>query len=1051
MSVVTSFWGRASSLLVLLYLVLASCQPLSTGGIEAISSRPQSWTKFIAMVRLKGAPLLETASRDDEGRPVIDTEQKTALLADQERVIAELQALSSEVVVIYRHYLLVNALSIIAPESIREQVEDLEGVSVVENTATFRPPEMMAAADESNEQERLQADSAAFIGSRKVHTLRVPNRDGVPVPVRGEGIRVAIIDTGIDYTHKMFGGTGNVEDYKKNDPTVIEEYSFPTRKVIAGIDLVGADYDSTAGEFARQVPRGDADPLDEGMHGTHVAGTVAGVGDGVNTHDGVAPDALLMAIKVFGGGSTSEPVIIRALEYALDPNGDFNFDDSAHVANLSLGAPYGTPGSLYGEALTNALRGGMAVVASAGNYGPEEHIVSDPSASNDAISVGASIDDGEHNWKLPAIKISGGEGRNIMAEIAESPMSKPIAELEELSASLYYIGLADKDLSAEQQEGMRGKVALIDRGVVTFVEKINRAVAAGAVGVVVINNVEGRPIRMGGAVKYQIPAVMISKSIGADVRGLMQDGAVRVAFSAEIFLERRELIDTIAYFSSYGPRSFDYVIKPEIIAPGVLINSAYSGHGDRGIRINGTSMAAPHISGTLALLRQYRPNLDTALLKGMLVAKAKIIRNAAGERYQVSQQGGGRVDAFAAATAEAIFHPATLSLGQTTVASSKRVAGHFSLQNLSEKDMELTLHTDTVKGLTFSMPERVTLAAGTQTRVDFELLVAADGIDNFYTSMDGWIEARNSEQVVARLPLLLGVKKLARVQPLSATVHARSLEDSYRAIIDVELSNAGTSSGEALFFNLLAVDERLSRAQRVTRYLSDVCDLQSAGYRIIEQMINGKREKVLQFAAKLHYPMTTWHNCALSVQFDADGDGVADQELIGDSVGSFMAGHMQSGMMFSALLDAHKMREIRHNHELSGRPANYTQAIVSFLPLNAYGHSTLMVASVRLADVARDSRGDLRVRLAVEYGNSEDYLADHKRSWQTIVPTIDGMGFWGMPDSVLVTRDSKVKASLSRGGDPAGQLVAYFPHNASTFSTLRYDHQSDLVELSYRP
>lgn len=1057
MSVFMSLVRCMSMLYVLAGVMLAGCQPLPTAEVEAISNQPQTWTKFVAIVRLKGEPLLATLKVDADGQEVIDTTHKDALLAEQERVVAELQALSDEVVVLYRYRLVLNALAIVAPESLREQIENLDGVAMVVNETIFHPPEPYVEMNEDDESdiegEPLTVDSAAFIGSRAVHEkLRVPNRDGVPVPVRGEGIRVAIIDSGIDYTHKAFGGSGNVDDYKNNDPAVIEPDTFPTRKVVAGIDLVGVDYNPSAGDIEKHIPHGDPDPLDESMHGTHVAGIVAGVGDGINTHDGVAPDAALMAIKVFAGGSTSDTIIIRALEYALDPNDDFDLSDRAHVANLSLGSSYGAPNSLYVDAASNALQGGMVVVAAAGNSGGYDYIVSEPSTADSAISVAASVDDAEHNWKIPAIKFSGENGSSITAEAVESPMAKPIAEVGELIAPIYYIGLADQDLTTEQQQQLQGKVALIDRGLVTFVAKINRAVAAGAVGVVVVNNVEGAPIRMGGTAEYQIPAVMITKRAGEGVKAALQEGGVSVTFKDDLYLERRELIDSLASFSSYGPRSFDSLIKPEIAAPGVSITSAFSGRGDRGIRASGTSMATPHISGVVALMRQYRLATSPALMKNMLIANTKLMRSPGGVRYRTYQQGGGRVDAWNAVTAEVIFQPATLSLGRVLVSDHKKIAGHFMLQNISEKETTLTLHTNVVSGMSFTMPTEVTLAAGAQQRVNFELLITAEGLKQPYVNFDGYIEAHKEGQVVARLPLLLGVQRLARVKAQRAVIHASSEDDAYRAVIDVELANNGVVDGEALLFNLLGHDQRMESVRRnLLRREDSTCDLQSAGYRIIEQTVDEEKELVLQFAAKFYHPRTTWNYCGLSVQFDADGDGVADQELVGDTLDSIRRSSRNANMFLTFLVDAHKMRAIRAAHELKGTYANYTQAVISVLPLNIYNHSTLMVASARLRDVVTNDMGDLRIRLAAEGLTDPDYLTDHPQGWHTITPTVDGVGFWGMPDSSVIPKGGTGKVTLSKGGDPTAQLVAYFPHNASTFSLLRKDRQSSVLALSYQP
>ena len=1056
--------ARMGMLLMLSCVWLASCQPQPVSEVEAISNRPQTRTQFVGMVRLKGEPLVATLTHDEAGKPVVDAQHKEALLAEQERVIAELQALSDEVKVIYRYRLLLNAVAIVAPEALRERIEALAGVMMVANQTFFKPPRPQTVSDddddneETTEQKPLTADSAAFIGSRAVHEqLRVPNQAGEQVPVRGQGMRVAIIDTGIDYMHKMFGGTGVVDDYKNNDPAVVEPDSFPTAKVIGGIDLVGSDYNPMAGNKDRLIPQGDADPLDEGMHGTHVAGTVAGVGDGINTYDGVAPEASLLAIKVFGAGSTGDTVIIRGLEYALDPNGDLDLSDRAHVANLSLGSSFGGPNVLYREAINNMLKGGTVVVASAGNHGSYDYITGEPASVDAAISVAASVDDAEHNWKIPAISFDYSD-QNVTFEAVESPMAKSIADVGEMSAPVYHIGVADQDLTDEQKTQLQGKVALIDRGIVTFVAKIDRALAAGAIGVVMVNNVDTAPIPMGGDKEYEIPAVMISKQAGERVKTGLTEGEVVVYFKPDLIIEKRELIDTLAGFSSHGPRNYDSLLKPEIAAPGVAITSAFAGHGERGVRVSGTSMAAPHVSGVVALLRQYHPTLAPTRIKSLLTARAKIIHSPEGTRYRTYQQGAGRVEALQAATAEAVFYPAALSLGRVLVSADKRIAGHFTVHNLSDKEVTLTLHTDVMAGLTFSMPAQITLAAGAEQRIGFALHIEADKLQQFYSNLDGYIEARQGEQLVARLPLVVGVQRLARMQAGTARVYAGSQEESFRALVDVEFTNRGASDGEALLFNLLGRDERIEGVRHAHASDLAVCDLQSAGYRVIEQKIGDKIEQVLQFAAKLYHPRTKWNYCALSVQFDADGDGVADQELVGDTVDAMQEGYPDEESQFlSFLTDAHKMRAIRRAYELEGGERNYLSAIVSYLPLANYNHATLVVASALLRDVVTNAEGDLRLRLAVERADRAeatggiDYLATHTDKWQAVNASKDGVGFWGMPHTVVVPAGGTGTVTLSRGGAFDTRLIAYFPHNATTFSPLHRDYQSKVVGLRYQP
>lgn len=209
----------------------------------------------------------------------------------------------------------------------------------------------------------------------------------------GKDITVAVIDTGIDYTHKMFGTIGDPNDYALNDPDEIEQNplpNFPTSKVIAGIDLAGTNYDaSNYSDPAVYTPRPDLDPLDEHGHGTHVASIIAG--NDADWTSGVAPDVKLVAIKIFGAsGSTN--LVIDGIERAMDPNGDGFIDDKVDIANLSVGAPWGVADADDPEfqAVENAADAGVVMVISAGNEGDNAYISGSPGVSDSAITVAST-------------------------------------------------------------------------------------------------------------------------------------------------------------------------------------------------------------------------------------------------------------------------------------------------------------------------------------------------------------------------------------------------------------------------------------------------------------------------------------------------------------------------------------------------------------------------------------------------------------------------------------------------------------------------------------
>ena len=203
----------------------------------------------------------------------------------------------------------------------------------------------------------------------------------------GTGVNIAIIDTGIDYTHAVFGGSGDPNDYAENDPDVIEAGTFPSAKVVGGYDFAGTDYD--AGADTDPVP--DDDPLDENSHGTHVGSIAAGIAAG-DVMTGVAPMAKLFALKVFGAeGSTN--LVPDALEWVATHNLSATTDaDKIHVINMSLGSSWG-PNDVTDpemELIDNLTASGVVVVLSAGNSGDTPYIVGSPSVADSAISVAAA-------------------------------------------------------------------------------------------------------------------------------------------------------------------------------------------------------------------------------------------------------------------------------------------------------------------------------------------------------------------------------------------------------------------------------------------------------------------------------------------------------------------------------------------------------------------------------------------------------------------------------------------------------------------------------------
>lgn len=263
--------------------------------------------------------------------------------------------------------------------------------------------------------ERSTARAISFVGA--------PQFWSATGQMTGNGVRIGIIDSGIDYTHATFGGPGTPEAFRTNNPTIVEPGTFPTEKVIAGYDFVGDSYDAS-GRFGSPLPAPDPDPLDcagdgadaarriSGGHGTHVAGIAAGYGvdpegktyrglysGSVSFEEfivapGAAPGASLIALKIFGCRGTTT-FLTRAIDYAIDPNGDGNTDDRlVDVLNISLGSPFGGETDPDVVAVNRAVEAGVVVVAAAGDAGNTFYSVNSPASAGRAITVGASVDVG---------------------------------------------------------------------------------------------------------------------------------------------------------------------------------------------------------------------------------------------------------------------------------------------------------------------------------------------------------------------------------------------------------------------------------------------------------------------------------------------------------------------------------------------------------------------------------------------------------------------------------------------------------------------------------
>lgn len=1030
--------------------LLTACTQAGSPGFQLsndfngiFSTRPQIATHGLFLIKLKEKPLLATAAQSEGGAKKVDPKAAEALMAEQDKVLKDLQQLSPEIKLLYRYRLVMNGLAVVAPMELQKKIQSLANVVYVESSGQFaRPIEVNEDQPAGAVANLLERNSVRFIGADQAHAMGI----------RGQGLKVGIIDTGIDYTHAMFGGAGTEDAYKSVDPKAASPF-FPSAKVIGGIDLVGTEYDAASADFMKRLPVPDANPIDEGGHGSHVAGTVAGHGDGSNTYDGVAPDAALYAIKVFGkDGSTSDAIVIAALEYAADPNQDLNASDRLDVVNLSLGGGYGEGHHLYAEAIENLSSGGTSVVCSAGNSGDEAYIVGSPSVSEAALSVAASVDDMDQNWKFRAVKFQTSTQGELLVEAIEAAIAKPIEEAGDVRGALVYAGLADKDFSDELKAQINGKVAFIDRGAVSFADKIRRAVEAGAIGVVVANNQSGEPIQMGGDGKFEVPAIMVSMEVGQKLKEAQTQGEVTIEFKTDQRIEKPELIDTIASFSSKGPRSMDALVKPEISAPGSKIISAKMGGGAAGVALSGTSMAAPHMAGVMALMKQTHPELNAAELKAAVMATAKTLVDAEKKTYPISRQGAGRVQVLKALEAQVVSLPSAVSLGEVAVEGRKTMLKTVEVHNISKNALTLALVFEGHPALTLATSDTVTLAAGEKKTLALRFTVNMAGLPDASLELDGLIQLTSGQAEIARIPVLAVANKVSQVKAETLFVHSTSAVDSQGAIVDLALRNRGLNAGEAYPFNWIGRDGR-KQDPTADSFRSRACDLAESGYRVISR--NGK--PVLQVAVKLYEPMTTWDNCEVSVLIDGNGDGQADQELVG-----IKQDHLQGltdKTFASVLLDAPMAMQIRKRFELDTRAQkadlkeDYTPAVLALEPMLAPQHSTVAIVEAPVENLKQKASGRLSVRIATSYQEftavePDDFLSKNPKKWTTLNVGVGGAAYGDLPEKVLVGASRTERVSFTKGAG-SEKLWMLYPSNGTLVGGLNHDQQSEVVTPRY--
>lgn len=456
----------------------------------------------------------------------------------------------------------------------------------------------------------------------------------------GAGIKVAVMDTGIDYNHPDLGGCFG-----------------PSCRVFTGFDFVGDNFNA-GGTGSALIPVPDPDPDDCNGHGTHVAGIVGASG----TVKGVAPEVRFGAYRVFGCvGSTFADIMIEAMERILA--------DGMQVLNMSIGSAFQWPQYPTAQASDRLVNKGIAVVASIGNSGANGvYSASAPGLGSKVIGV-ASFDN-THTNTLSFI-VNPSSRRVPYIPLADTPAPPTSGTTPEI----VFVGRGCLTGTGVPVGGdpyladPNGKVALIVRGVCTFNEKYQRAVSAGAVGVLIHNSVAGL-FAGGGVVSRGVFGVGISLADGQHIRSLI---APTLTWTSDLVSTPNATGGRISSFSSYG-LSPDLSLKPDIGAPGGLILSTYPLEKGGFAILSGTSMSSPHVAGGVALLLQARPDTPSQAIRSILQNSADP-RERAGTPAgldNVHRQGAGMLDIDDAIEATTKIEPGKLSLGESAAGPATR-------------------------------------------------------------------------------------------------------------------------------------------------------------------------------------------------------------------------------------------------------------------------------------------------------------------------------------------------------------------------------------------
>ncbi|WP_349741412.1 S8 family serine peptidase [Roseateles cavernae] len=625
------------------------------------------------------------------GKPVADGANPADVQAEQ----AAFRAAAATAKVSYHERRsfnsLFNGLAVSVGATERAKLARIKGVKALHPIEIIQAPTPEQAAGSAIELSRALALSRADIAQNSLG-------------LTGAGVKVGVIDTGVDIDHPAFGGSG------VNGTT-----PFPNARVIAGWDFVGDAYnaDSSSASY-NPVPSPDSNPDDCGGHGSHVAGIVGGNGGGFK---GVAPGVSLGAYRVFGcNGSTEADIMLAAMERALA--------DGMQVINQSIGSGRQWPQYPTAQAASRLAKKGVVMVASIGNNGPGGsspdalYAAGAPGVGESVIGV-ASFDNAQTSFTVNGTPY----GYNPATGAPLPPTTGSLLMSKTGVAGQPTLPTTTPDACSPLPAGsLAGTAALIRRGSCSFYIKAANAQAAGAAAAVLYNNAAGAlgatVAPTGSDPAITIPVVGITAAQGATLDAAIVAGPTTLNWTANGVGFPFGTGGLISGFSSFGLAA-DLSFKPDLGAPGGGIFSAYPLELGGGATLSGTSMSAPHVAGAAALILQALPNaalgresaivgrnappMINMLTRLQNTAKPKAWSGNAtlGVLDHAFRQGAGMVDVVAAVQVQQFVVPSKISTGESAAGSTVQ---------------KLTIRNDAQVPVTYALGHSAGVAAGPNTQ-----------------------------------------------------------------------------------------------------------------------------------------------------------------------------------------------------------------------------------------------------------------------------------------------------------------------------------------------